>query len=550
MTTNGIEKTRDKETSLFAAFDNDLFVPRTAWDRVEAILAAKRGGNYGVTGPRGAGKTWLMSRAVSYAKEKSGLGLWFPSPSEYDPMAFLAALSEVTSGEYIRRYLKTDTESMYLQRRRQLRYITFGLLIASLIFLGYWMATSRQYFSTIDSELLTVPFMLSFVLYILAFASMMFRNRLARWGGPKKPEEELYNKAVELRTKARFTSALKSANETSASANIRGITGGLKRSRERALSERPATVSSMIHDFRNFSAELASRLPGPIVIAIDELDKMESANAVAALLRDTKGIFDVPGVHYFVSISDEAARYLNLGAIQQRNEFNSSFYQVFELAGFTPKQSIDMLKRRGVELDEDIASRLCILAGGVPREIVRLADLALSSDADENRVTSPKLEITLLKQETLALQLEIENSSNALEQADGRVTDEDKVESRLLARLTSDPERLTTTDLLSPRLWSPPWASNNWSARFGEQWRRLLVRMATAADLCKAPSTLDAIKVAQLQEVVSRTTTSAAVGRAMLLELKQSPVVEILTTPEQQSTDDSWQRLRRLLGLK
>lgn len=155
MSTNGIEKTRDKETSLFAAFDNDLFVPQTAWDRVEAILAAKRGGNYGVTGPRGAGKTWLMSRAVSYAREKSGLGLWFPSPSEYDPMAFLAALSEVTSQEYIRRYLNTDTESMYLQRKRRLRYASLGLVIVAFILFWYGLTTGSQSITIINSRFLT-----------------------------------------------------------------------------------------------------------------------------------------------------------------------------------------------------------------------------------------------------------------------------------------------------------------------------------------------------------------------------------------------------------
>jgi hypothetical protein len=121
----------------------------------------------------------------------------------------------------------------------------------------------------------------------------------------------LYDKAVELRRKARFTTAYKEATEASASAGAKGISGILKRSVETDLSERPATVSSIIHDFRSFAGDVATALRGPIVIAIDELDKMATATAVADLLRDTKGIFDVPGVHFFVSISDEAARYLD-----------------------------------------------------------------------------------------------------------------------------------------------------------------------------------------------------------------------------------------------
>ena len=52
-------------------------------------------------GPRGAGKTWLMLRAIEWIEEgdedgraRPGIGLWYPSPSEYDSLAFLASLSE------------------------------------------------------------------------------------------------------------------------------------------------------------------------------------------------------------------------------------------------------------------------------------------------------------------------------------------------------------------------------------------------------------------------------------------------------------------------
>ena len=87
--------------------------------------------------------------------------------------------------------------------------------------------------------------------------------------------------------------------------------------------ERPATLSSLVTDFRAL-AEEAGKVAGRVVIGIDELDKMNDPEKVRALLRDIKGVFEVPRVHFFVSVSDEAARSLNLGALTGRDEFNSS----------------------------------------------------------------------------------------------------------------------------------------------------------------------------------------------------------------------------------
>jgi hypothetical protein len=127
-----------ESSSLFAAFSNELFVARHAWNRVESILDANRGGNYGITGPRGAGKTWLMTAAVNYARFNNGLGLWYPSPSEYDPKAFLAALSEVFAQEYVRDYFDRSPYSTELRYRGMillLRSIGLFLFYAGLILL-------------------------------------------------------------------------------------------------------------------------------------------------------------------------------------------------------------------------------------------------------------------------------------------------------------------------------------------------------------------------------------------------------------------------------
>jgi hypothetical protein len=78
--------------TVFRAFDPDEFLEWPAWRRLSRILGAN-GGSYGLSGPRGAGKSWLMLRAIAWAETpdgpgRTGIGLWYPSPSEYNPLAF------------------------------------------------------------------------------------------------------------------------------------------------------------------------------------------------------------------------------------------------------------------------------------------------------------------------------------------------------------------------------------------------------------------------------------------------------------------------------
>ena len=128
------------------------------------------------------------------------------------------------------------------------------------------------------------------------------------------------------------------------------------------MCERPATLSSLVTDFRAL-AEEAGKVAGRVVIGIDELDKMDDPEKVRALLRDIKGVFEVPRVHFFVSVSDEAARSLNLGALTGRDEFNSSFYTVIELPPATPEACAELLQWRA-GIARDVALALAILAGG------------------------------------------------------------------------------------------------------------------------------------------------------------------------------------------
>jgi hypothetical protein len=100
--TSGAISNQDNQRTggLLAAFGPGLFLAQRPWQRLIDILPSGGGGSYGVAGPRGAGKSWLIANAKLWADRHKGLGVSFPSPSEYEPMAFLAAISDVVAQRF------------------------------------------------------------------------------------------------------------------------------------------------------------------------------------------------------------------------------------------------------------------------------------------------------------------------------------------------------------------------------------------------------------------------------------------------------------------
>jgi hypothetical protein len=106
--------------TLYSAYEASLFVKNPVSTRICAIVRANRGGNYGLCGPRGAGKSWLMQAAKDEAEKAGGVGLWFPSPSEYDALSFLASISDVFAQRYIDYYIGLSPYATQTRRRQWL----------------------------------------------------------------------------------------------------------------------------------------------------------------------------------------------------------------------------------------------------------------------------------------------------------------------------------------------------------------------------------------------------------------------------------------------
>lgn len=355
--------------TFFRSYSDDMFCPTPCWQRLADILTGN-GGAYGLYGPRGSGKSWLMLRAIRQVELAGGMGLWFPCPSEYSEAAeFLSALSDNLASVVERRLIRENAG------RAAVRWLQGGLalvvavpVLAAVVSYAAHGLTGRQptLFSVLPADVWAATGAALAALCLLAVAQLVRANG---------PAGRLARQATAVRERIRYSEALKTGSEIGVSAAFH-LAGAFKRTRGRDLDERPTTVASLVFDFRRLAEAIVAATGKTLVIGIDELDKIDDPAAARKLLRDIKGMFEIAGVFFLVSVSEEAANALQLGALQGngRNEFNSSFYTVIEMPPLGPADVTEIAAVRDRPLRPALARLLCLLSAGNMRELVRLAD--------------------------------------------------------------------------------------------------------------------------------------------------------------------------------
>lgn len=527
------------DQQVFRSFSVKDFVETPSWQHLERVLAGN-GGSYGLFGPRGAGKSWLMMRAITKANDSRGLGLWFPCPSKYNSTDFLSALSDNLASAVERRFVRKSPLMLVLRRGQMLLVATvvivfiFGL--ATAVLNDIFVATHRSASVPISAlpQWMFVVFGASLFLLIVIYAATLVRDNTA--------VGRLVREASSLRERIRFTASHRLASELGVSAP-KALASTFSLSREKSLDERPTSVASLIFDFRNLVEQIANTLRGQVVIGIDELDKIEKAEAVRELLRDVKGIFEVTGAHFLVSISAEAVNSLQLGTLRPdgRNEFNSSLYTVIELPPLTPDGARELLQRRGCPASARLASALCLLSYGNQRELIRLADMCMAYAHQPGAELDEKAVMTVLERESSALIAEIIKAM-----AGNSLPDDARYGAwTALPRETfSSVSKFVSLAQIGIRdFWQPTWAEA-WENSLRESWRRLLIRLFVAGRLLAPTSRNRAClldtpaALVDLRDVLIAASGDTSIGKTLLTlrfgnsgEYRPGPAVSSLVPP-------------------
>ena len=353
------------------------------------------GGAVGIAGPRGAGKTTLLEAERDGLFLQAGqtrLTVMESVPVDFEARDFALHLYARLCTEVINLAGDGGGSARPLLRSAGLRW-----LILVILQLFIWLAIAYEISSFFKHDpysdnpgpdlrtwlagawwLIIVPLALSFVLAAYA------RH------GPLRNTPQLNAARVRNLSDLGYFARNKLDNIQFQQRNTAGWSGKvglplssqLTSSRSVELTRQAMTHPELVRDFIDFLRATLRVLsatgkypPVPVVIIIDELDKIASPEKAQEFINEAKALFniDFSGCLYLISVSEDALASFERRGLPIRDAFDSAFDEVFRIDYLTMKDSYTLLRNRITGLSEPFLCLCHCLAGGLPRELIRVA---------------------------------------------------------------------------------------------------------------------------------------------------------------------------------
>jgi len=174
-------------------------------------------------------------------------------------------------------------------------------------------------------------------------------------------------------------------------------------------SEQPVTLPELVNRFREYSKRVASWQQsahdgqGRVVIGIDEVDKIRDSDRAEAFLNDVKAIFGAPGCLYLVSLSEDALAGFARRTPSIRSAFDTAFDELVPVGPMTYRHSEQLLFKRVTDVPRPFIALCHVLAGGLPRDLVRAARALIDVTPATGERTLPETARDLILRELESL---------------------------------------------------------------------------------------------------------------------------------------------------
>ncbi|MGP4014853.1 P-loop NTPase fold protein [Saccharopolyspora sp. 5N708] len=403
--------------------------------RLRASVARSRTGAIALAGHRGVGKTtairYVAAGVLGDPDQTPPLAVIASAPARYDARDFVLYLHALLCREVITRTRhepatkrEFDRWSAFtrmafpvLRRERTLgavrSLLARGLVVIAITLLGSWawgrspvafVSELPTIFADLNGWRIAVLVLAGLVGLKLALDIVGLVLRTARDGVVgviqilRKPRNPLL---LELRAVAgkqlrriRFLQTYTTGWSGKLTLPLKSEAGW---SRSNQSAEQQLTYPEAVDEFRRFAEYAVERLRQAevnerLVIAIDELDKIAEPEKAQELINDIKGIFDVPGCLFLVSVSDDAIIAFERRGIPARDAFDSAFSEMIRMDNFTLDDTRNWIRPRIIGLPEQFIVLCHCLSGGLPRDlrrcVIELLDLAA---ADRSSGAEPTL---------------------------------------------------------------------------------------------------------------------------------------------------------------
>ncbi len=145
---------------------------------------------------------------------------------------------------------------------------------------------------------------------------------------------------------------------------------------------RPWTTPELVQQFRQFVGAL-NHSGYRVIIAIDELDKVDDDQEVIRLLNDIKALFGLINCYFLIAVSISAMVRFQQRGLPFQDAFESALDEVIYVEPLTAAETVELLQRRLTGIPAAAALVCHVLGAGLPRDIIRaLRNLAAGGVQD------------------------------------------------------------------------------------------------------------------------------------------------------------------------
>jgi KAP-like P-loop domain-containing protein len=374
--------------------DSKYTVETRSTTRFLDVAGQIRTGAIGIAGARGVGKTTVIDYYCTRWL-KNPIAVSVSAPVQYDPRDFVlhlyAELCRTVIVWFDQRYIKR-----YWSRRCIRHLVLAGLgLLAAVLYI--WAVVGPDVLLHPDRirQHLAPPWLplwpagllligsagsLVIALRTAAYLAVVHRRALGRplrWLFSNKviiarDDDDVVAVASRHLTRIRFLQTQTTGWSGKLAMPIRaefGFTGSTQR------AEQPLTYPEVVHELREFLAWITWQAPGnpAVIVAVDELDKIDDPERAQQFINEIKGIFGVDRTQFLVSLSDDALASFERRGLPIRDAFDSAFDEIVRIEPLSLEDTCTLLKSRVIGVSDLFCALAHCMAGGLARDIIRTA---------------------------------------------------------------------------------------------------------------------------------------------------------------------------------
>lgn len=363
-------------------FDPTLLEVETqAVRRVRGFLDGTPGGSIGLAGPRGTGKSTLLASFVEGRSRRSddrrARAIQVSAPVEYDPREFILHVFATLCQSVLVPRSPTDAvpgEQSHrpdrLGRAAALAGATACVVAGAILLLPSFGVQDMDWPRWSGIALVAGGVVLAG--FVTADRWLAPRRSAT---SPVRPLEGIPAAtavlAAEFLELIRFQRTYTSGWSGSAKAGLAAfeVGGGLSRSVARAATA--WSLPEIVFSFKDFVRTLT--VTEPVIIGVDELDKIASAERAHDFLNDIKSLFGVDQCYFLISISEDALSSFERRGLPLRDAFDSALDDVVPVRPLDFPTSRKLIRQRVIGLSSPHAALVYCLGAGLPRDIIRWA---------------------------------------------------------------------------------------------------------------------------------------------------------------------------------